>query len=302
MEPQQSSSTSSRGPSRLLVLLLILVAVLAIVLIMFFGRGLKKSPEAEITLPQMVEMELEFTVVPDAPETISLPPPPDSDAADLAYYQSVQGDITNEMRADAAFDTIEQVRFGEYLYEEWFYGGIIPNPQVLMQMEEEIIALAMREHERHNRPTPADRWPMSEDGVDTIELLMPRPALDSVYPNLRAVGGFFAAELISLVDPDNAVAHRAAGSEFAERGILYGLYTKSDLDASHSLVEQYFAGLERRSDYADFVTSLAPVEPEPFDEAEWEAMLLELENSEFIYEEDEDVSESSLEIEEEFAS
>jgi len=54
----------------------------------------KKDKALNAQLQQIVEKyknrSFEFTLVPDALETVTLPPPPDSDASDLENYQANQ--------------------------------------------------------------------------------------------------------------------------------------------------------------------------------------------------------------------
>ncbi len=266
---RQPGGSSGSGKKWLLVI--VLLAALAILAFVYKDNFMPRSGDlGQTPTPNQTEEidfdsimdSIAFSLVPNARETISLPPPPDSDAEDLAYYQSIQSRLTADVRSSAGDDTMDQLQLGVGTYQEWVFGGLIANPAPVIQMQQEVVKLTILAHQNYNRATPSERF-------SEVEAVVSRPEIDTVYPNLRAVGGFFAGELLSRVDAANADTYRTAGSAFAERGILYGLYSKSDLDASRSLVEQYFAGLESNPEYEAIMASLHTriVNPEELEEA-----------------------------------
>ena len=87
--------------------------------------------------------------------------------------------------------------------------------------------------------------PLSEriDGVTQIgESYLTNPndeTTRAVYPNVRSTEGFLVAGVLSYLDPENTATYQKFAEDFAERGIAYGHYGRSDMEASRSLANQY---------------------------------------------------------------
>jgi len=181
----------------------------------------------------------ELRYAPDATTRIMLDTPTiETNAADIADYNervSESGLINPEFAArDTAFNLMFEN--GEIFADYVLTQGQVA---VLYQLHDELLFLAS---EFDNKTELA---PLHEQ-IETAELLTPiKPNPfpgnnEVVFPSQRAVSGFYVAEIMALADPDNAELYRADSQLFAERGILYGQYGISSVNAAKSLVEQYF--------------------------------------------------------------
>ncbi len=250
---------SSKFPTIFFFVVVILVvpilAVGAYTVYNYFNNGSQEASEAseeveeEILLIEEDDEDVKyedltkkdlliFGILPPDLDAIVIPPPPDSVAADTAHYNSVKpaaGSVTEE---DVSNDTV----YNFFVIENLTYGELVNNGTdmsfKLWGYHDELRLLTKKFNDMYGRPSLSQRVG-SIEGIGVIEPAIYEDETESVYPSVRAVEGFLVGEVLAALEPENAVMHREAGEAHAMRGITYGHYGLSDVEASRSLVEQY---------------------------------------------------------------
>ena len=182
-------------------------------------------------------LEFEFTLVPNILDIVALHPPIDTDAEDLQAYQTIQAG--GEPPAEAAKLVPPDY---EHTYIEYVEAS--EHAETIHEMRNEVAFLIMAFHDEFDRPALHERMP--EDIIQTADPI-PLPLNQNsrtVYPNFRAGQAFFYYELFSRLHPDLGQAYHDYALVFAAHGVYHGLYGKSDVDATESLVHQYFDAYE----------------------------------------------------------
>ena len=177
-----------------------------------------------------------YTVIPNAREAITLPPPPESNDTDAASYakQKPEGDVAQStVETDVAFYLpFMGTTYGEYLNE-------LQNTE-LFQIHDELRFLTLHFNELYKR----DPLSVRIEGVTELQPLESavsgKTETHSVYPSIRAVEAYTAAAIMAQLDPENKEGHEELAEALVQRGIGYGLYGQSDADAAKDLVGQYF--------------------------------------------------------------
>ena len=182
-------------------------------------------------------LEFEFTLVPDILDIVALHPPLDTDEGDLQAYQTIQAGGEPPAR-EAEFVPPNY----EYTYIEFVEAS--EHAETIHDMRNEVAFLIMAFHDEFDRPALHERMP--EDVTQTADPI-PLPLNQNgrtVYPNFNAGQAFFYYELFSRLHPDLDRAYHDYALVFAAHGLYHGLYGKSDVDATESLVHQYFDAYE----------------------------------------------------------
>ena len=219
----------------------------------------KRDQEFNAKIQQVVEKyknrAFVFTLVPDALTTITLPSPPDSDASDLASYQAIQKQLTPEMIANVDNDniytafTLAGIQYGQFLdYNQ--------NKEKIYQLHDEIRHLVLNFNKQYQRPPLSKRLPDIEHYGTEYPAVPGNDDVPSTYPSVRATEGFAVAELLTRMDNDNADFYQEMADDYARRGIMYGWYGQSDVEAARSLVDQYFTQFDKTVDISSFNSTL----------------------------------------------
>jgi len=195
-----------------------------------------------------------FELVPNALEVITLPPPSESTVEDTTFYQALKTPAEGKTEVDVANDTIYNFPF-----RDTNYGDFINNSEyqfTLYQLHDEIRQLVAYFNSQYQRQPLSQRV----EGVTQIgeleEAISEQSDTAAVYPNVRSTEAFLVANILSKLDPENATKYMQIAEEMAERGIAYGHYGRSDMEASRSLVSQYLSLFyQNNSDLIDIVTS-----------------------------------------------
>lgn len=198
-----------------------------------------------------------FELVSDALEAIKLPPPPESSAEDAELYQAIKTQAEGVTAEDVTNDTI----YNFPSPDGGLYGNYINNSEyqfVLYQLHDEIRQLIVHFNDEYKREPLSKRI----EGVTQIgeieEALFGKPETAAVYPNVRSAEAFLVGYVLSYIDPENKDMYLRIAEEHAERGIAYGHYGKSDMEASRSLVNQYLSLVF--NNYPDGLNTLIPQE------------------------------------------
>lgn len=178
-------------------------------------------------------VEFEFTLVPDILNQATVPPPSDTNVADLEAYQAVQSG--DEPPPAAAQELVPPTYERTYIeiVEDTPYGERIGD------MRFEIGILVATFAHMYDRPALHERLPGVNQTADPIPLPLD-PTARTVYPNLRASEAYFYDELFSRIDPEQAESYSEYAELHAAYGQYHGLYGQSDVAATAALVRQYF--------------------------------------------------------------
>jgi len=217
----------------------------------------KRDQEFNAKIQQVVEkyknQPFVFTLVPDALTTITLPPPPDSDASDLVSYQTIQKQLTPEMIADIDNDTMfNTFTLPGFKYSYLFDSNINQNNEKFYQLHDEIRFLVLKFNKQYQRPPLSKRLPNVQHYGTEHPAVPGNDDVPSTYPSVRATEGFAVAELLTRLDNDNADFYQEMADDYARRGIMYGWYGQSDVAAARSLVDQYFTQFDKSVDISSF--------------------------------------------------
>lgn len=193
--------------------------------------------EAEIAriLAEANNTPFVFTAVPDAKNLISLPPPPADTAIDAAVYEQVRATTSvpeTVVQNDVVFNLAPMgISYIDYINN-------LDDPSEIFQLTDELHHLTLHFNDMYKRPPLAQRI----EGViqmAQLDSILPEVETKSVYPSIRAVDAFLALEIMARIDPDNVQIYETETANLIKRGIGYGLYGQSDVDAAQSLVMQY---------------------------------------------------------------
>ena len=217
----------------------------------------KRDQEFNAKIQQIVEkyknQPFVFTLVPDALTTITLPPPPDSDASDLVSYQAVQKQLIPEMIADIDNDTMfNTFTLPGFKYSYLFDSNINQNNEKFYQLHDEIRFLVLKFNKQYQRPPLSKRLPNVQHYGTEYPAVLGNDDVPSTYPSVRATEGFAVAELLTRLDNDNADFYQEMADDYARRGIMYGWYGQSDVAAARSLVDKYFTQFDKSVDISSF--------------------------------------------------
>ena len=217
----------------------------------------KRDQEFNAKIQQVVEkyknQPFVFTLVPDALTTITLPPPPDSDASDLVSYQAVQKQLIPEMIADIDNDTMfNTFTLPGFKYSYLFDSNINQNNEKFYQLHDEIRFLVLKFNKQYQRPPLSKRLPNVQHYGTEYPAVPGNDDVPSTYPSVRATEGFAVAELLTRLDNDNADFYQEMADDYARRGIMYGWYGQSDVAAARSLVDKYFTQFDKSVDISSF--------------------------------------------------
>jgi hypothetical protein len=188
--------------------------------------------------------QFQFTLAPDASTSITLPPPPTDKTADMAYYQSVVSSLTPDIEtAVNQYDPYTFFMFQGQSYDEFL--KLQSDPSTLYQIQDELHHLV----ETYNReyqaqPLYAESNTVKQVGVAPTVYAF-RNSSPSVYPSLTATDAFMIATLLGWLDTNNEAYYQTQADSFVNQGVMYGWYSKSTIDVSRSLVQQYFSKLNK---------------------------------------------------------
>ena len=217
----------------------------------------KRDQEFNAKIQQIVEkyqnQPFVFTLVPDASTIITLPPPPDSDASDLASYQAIQKQLIPEMIADIDNDTMfNTFTLPGFKYSYLFDSNINQNNEKFYQLHDEIRFLVLKFNKQYQRPPLSKRLPNVQHYGTEYPAVPGNDDVPSTYPSVRATEGFAVAALLTRLDVDHGEFYQEMADDYARRGIMYGWYGQSDVAAARSLVDQYFTQFDKSVDISSF--------------------------------------------------
>lgn len=226
---------------------LIILGVVSLLVVVYQGYILYKikstqtsvisKEKAEIAgiIKEAQNMAINFTAVPNAPELIDIPAPYDTSESDnKSYLQLKPTNVVSKdtVQNDVAFNmSFMGVTYGTYL-------NSIENPTEIYQIIDELHELTLRLNTKFNRLPFSDRFSEVLQ-MGALDPIVPGSDVRSVYPSIRAVDAYLAAQIMSQIDPKNENIYLQQAEQLVSRGIGYGLYSASDAEAAALLVSQY---------------------------------------------------------------
>lgn len=189
------------------------------------------------------------TLVPNADERITLPPPP----ANLSKETTSELRVLHELeaaRTDAMIAEIEQERslgatyFGPYRYRDIIDTEAHPETNVLIEhARPEFRAVLVRFKEHFDRVRPSYLDPTL---TTTIEI-PGHPA----YPSGHASESMLIALILGDIDPENKNAYIESALRIAHNREIAGVHYPSDSATGQELARQYFSLLKDTNWYKE---------------------------------------------------
>lgn len=251
MEPESNSYQSTNQSmlkKPIVILILVLLGFVLVWLYLSFTGGLNNNQllteeelqaELERLVAEAEKQPFTFEEVPEAPSTITLPPPPESNAEDTAAYQNLKTLAEGHTDEDVANDTVYNFPVQDTIYEDFINSS--EYQFTLYQMHDELRQLIVKFNNEYKREPLSKRITGVTQIGNIEEAIFEKPETAAVYPNVRSAEAFLVAGILSYLYPDQADMYQQLAQEHAERGITYGHYGLSDLEASRSLANQYLS-------------------------------------------------------------
>jgi hypothetical protein len=180
-------------------------------------------------------------------ESITMPAPEATDDIDASVYFAATRLATTSSSSDLATDTIGQVFYvGDSTFDEFLaqqtnrvkYDMLYSNLRTTIQ----------RLQDTFKRPALYTR-------VAGVEL-MGSTTEEFVYPSSRVAEGYLTATIIATLDSTSEEVTMIVADDFARRGMLYGWYGQSDIDATKLFMEAYLAKLSLRENLINYAESV----------------------------------------------
>jgi hypothetical protein len=180
-----------------------------------------------------------FTLVPDALEVVTLPPPTPYDEADVENYKTVRAQYTeaqlNELARSSIFEatTTDGVALSAVLADASLTEGF-------WAIQDEITNLVIHYNEMYPEKPLFEAFPdvVGQPGLPSARYGVTIP---SVYPSVAATTPYLVALYLAGLYPDQAEHYKKMGEEYAKQGIAFGWYDVESMIAAESLVTQYLA-------------------------------------------------------------
>ena len=185
---------------------------------------------------------LVFSLVPEADKRIEIKVPPTDYSKDEAGYLARSVSLDENTKALASQDSAGTLTFDDL---QTYVDVVKNNPNAIQiyQLQDEVMFLAHIVNKQYNLPALTDRI----KDVQNVTQPMPDPFATTTaltYPAGRAVTIYLASAIMERIDPVNAEMYKENGQQMAQRGIAYGEYSMSDMEAAQDLVNKYFALLD----------------------------------------------------------
>lgn len=180
-------------------------------------------------------------------ESITMPAPEATDDIDAAVYFAATRLATTSPSSDIATDTVGQVFYvGDSTFDEFLsqqtnrvkYDTLYSNLRTIVQSLQTTF----------KRPALYTR-------VAGVELIGSTTE-EFVYPSSRVAEGYLTAAIIATLDSTSEEGSLLVADDFARRGMLYGWYGQSDIDATKLFMEAYLAKLSLRENLINYTESV----------------------------------------------
>jgi len=221
MEPESNSYQSTNQSmlkKPIVILILVLLGFVLVWLYLSFKGGLNNNQllteeelqaELERLVAEAEKQPFTFEEVPEAPSTITLPPPPESNAEDTAAYQNLKAAYQNlktlaegHTDEDVANDTVYNFPVQDTIYEDFINSS--EYQFTLYQMHDELRQLIVKFNNEYKREPLSKRITGVTQIGNIEEAIFEKPETAAVYPNVRSAEAFLVAGILSYLYPDQA--------------------------------------------------------------------------------------------------
>lgn len=215
----------------------------------------KQQAALEKVVAEIQAQPFVYSLVPDAPQIITVPPPPESNELDARVYAEFKSSATvapSDVQNDVAFNLpFEDMTYGEYLLT-------LSQPSPISQVMSEVRQLTLAANKQYQRPALKERI-ADVTQIGELDRADYRDQTVSVYPSIRAVDAYLAGQIMATIDSEKADYYQKLAEALVARGIAYGLYGQSDADAAKALVEQYLTHYDLKQSLSAEATSSNPI-------------------------------------------
>lgn len=181
---------------------------------------------------------LEFTIVPNALQVLSMP------ERLVVSNDELQAEFTIA-QAKVAFDptstevpTMFTVPVGELTYIDYINELPVELQTPLFQMHDEITAVTKALGTAYDQTSVAERVGQL-DRLVYAQSLTEEAHQPLVYPSLRVVEAHFISEVLARQFPSSAEFYRDYANSFIDDGVGYGYYTEQEAIMARLLVDNY---------------------------------------------------------------
>jgi hypothetical protein len=181
---------------------------------------------------------LEFTIVPNATEVLSMPERIVATADELlAEFTAAQAKVA--IGADGAeIPTMFMVPVGELTYIDYINELPAELQTPLFQMHDEMTAVTKALGTAYDQTTLAERVGQP-DQLAYASSLTEAAHQPLVYPSLRVVEAHFISEVLARQFPSSAAFYRDYANSIITDGVGYGYYTEQEAIMARLLVDNY---------------------------------------------------------------
>ncbi len=195
-----------------------------------------------------------FSIVPNAPSTITVPPPPVVSVDELRRDLMAARDDLPALEYTEA-PSLYAMPVGDVTYLEYL-STVTPEIQTpLYQMHVELRNLTKQFNQQYPQVTVASRIGEPELALFT-ELANDAAGALSVYPSLNVVEARFVSEVLALQFPSEAAFFRDFANNFINEGVMYGHYTITEAMSASALADTYLMAARQNPETAVVFQSL----------------------------------------------
>lgn len=181
---------------------------------------------------------LEFTIVPDAPEALSMPERLVVSGDELlAEFTAARAKVA--ITPDGTeVPTMFMVPVGELTYIDYINELPVELQTPLFQMHDEMTAVTKALGTAYDQTSLAERAGQP-DQLAYAQLLTEAAYQPLVYPSLRVVEAQFISEVLARQFPSSAEFYRDYANSIINDGVGYGYYTEEEAIMARLLVDNY---------------------------------------------------------------
>lgn len=172
-------------------------------------------------------------------QAISLPELANTDDSDAVAYQEATSELPPELRDGVNEDTV----YNSFVIEGDSFGNFLDRQPNRSTYDQFFTGL----HTFVNNLGQVAKRPALRARLTDVEVVGTQSA-DSVYPSIRVADGYLVAAIATAIDPDTAAMNERIADAYARRGMMYGWYGQSDIDATKALMKEYLGIVNIKED------------------------------------------------------
>jgi hypothetical protein len=170
-------------------------------------------------------------------KAITMPEPGNTDDVDAAAYFAATSSLSLAVRMGVSTDTVDSV---------FTIGGVSFGDFLTQQSErDKYVTLFTNLHDVISSLQHTFKRPALYQRIDGVELVG-STSDQFVYPSERVADGYLTAAIATAIDSTSEASNQLIADDFARRGMLYGWYGQSDVDATKSFMDEYLSKIPLR--------------------------------------------------------